>query len=124
MASKSTAPENQVNRISTAIQVGLWIAILVVAFFMQAVPFFLVLTMFNLAVGISSGVALILIPVAAFGMLSFACWIATRRARNILPDPLPPQQTYIAPYGVADGNPLTANQRLVTVLQRLRWRWF
>jgi hypothetical protein len=80
--------------------------------------------MFNLAVGISSGVALILIPVAAFGMLSFACWIATRRARNILPDPLPPQQTYIAPYGVADGNPLTANQRLVTVLQRLRWRWF
>jgi hypothetical protein len=123
MAPKSRAQVNRINRISAVLQVGLWIAILVIAFFMQAVPFFLVLTMVNLAVGVSSGVALIVIPVAAFGMLALACWIATRRARNILPDPLP-QRTYIAPYGVADGNPLTANQRLVTVLQRLRWRWF
>lgn len=124
MVRKGTAEGGRINRISGALQVGVWIVILVVAFFMQAVPFFLVLTMFNLAVGVSSGVALVLIPVAAFAMLSLACWIATRRTRNLLPDPLP-QRTYIAPYGPADGNAkLTTHQKLIPVLQRWRWRFF
>ena len=127
MTRKATAAAVSVNRISTTLQVGLWIMIVMVAFFMQAVPFFLVLTMFNLAVGVTSGVALILIPAAAFAMLSFACWIATRRTRNILPDPQPqmPQSACMAPYMTGGRSaPLTPNQRMVPILQRMRWRFY
>lgn len=124
MASKSAAGRSRIGRFSGALQVGLWILILLFAFFMQVVPFLLVLTMFNLAVGITSGVALIVIPVAVFGMLSVACWIATKRTRNLLPEPLP-QPGHTAPYGVAgaqDGQ--TAHQRLIPILQRWRWRFY
>ena len=100
----------------------MWITILIFAFFMQVVPFLLVLTMLNLAIGISSGTALILVPAVAFAMLSFACWIATRRTRNMLPDPLP-QRTYIAPPGNGSA-PLTVHQRLIPFLQRWRQRGF
>jgi hypothetical protein len=104
------------------VQVVLWVVVLFVAFFMQVVPFLLVLTMLNLAVGITSGTALILVPAAAFIMLSVACWIATRRTRNMLPDPLP-QRTYISPTG-KDEPPLTVHQRLIPILQRWRHRGF
>ncbi|MPY75371.1 MAG: hypothetical protein GEU87_14045 [Alphaproteobacteria bacterium] len=125
MAKKSAAHSGQTVGFSGLLQVGLWIIILVFAFFMQVIPFLLVLTMFNLAVGISSGVALILIPAVAFGMLSLACWVATRRTRNILPDPLP-QPGFIAPFSAGGGNAdaPTTHQRLIPLLQRWRWRFY
>ena len=125
MARKSQAGRGRIGRFSGALQVGLWILILVFAFFMQVVPFLLVLTMFNLAVGITSGAALVIIPVAAFGMLSVACWIATKRTRNMLPDPLP-QPGYTAPYGLSatDQAPQSTYQRLIPILQRWRWRFY
>lgn len=122
MASRNRQRPSEVSRISGTVQVVLWVAILVIAFFMQVVPFLLVLTMLNLAIGITSGAALVLVPVAAFAMLSFACWIATRRTRNMLPEPLP-QRTYIAPTGKKEA-PLTVHQRLVPILQRWRHRGF
>jgi len=116
---------NQISRLSGTLHVVLWIAILVIAFFMQVVPFLLVLTMLNLAIGITSHTALILVPAAAFAMLSFACWIASRRTRNTLPAPMPPPN-YVAPYGRGHGDsePLTTHQRLVPILQRWRQRRF
>lgn len=122
---RKPAQVSRMSRVSGTIQVVLWIAILIVAFFMQVVPFLLVLTMFNLAVGISSGTALILVPAAAFGMLFIACWIATRRTRNMLPEPLP-QPNYVAPYGRGAGKDeqLTTHQRLIPFLQRWRQRRF
>lgn len=121
----SAAQNNKMSRLSGTLQVVLWIAILVIAFFMQVVPFLLVLTMLNLAVGITSTTALVIVPVAAFAMISFACWIATRRTRNALPEPMP-QPDYVAPYGRGHGDdePLTTHQRLVPILQCWRQRRF
>ena len=114
--------------VSRALQIGLWLTILIIAFFMQVVPFLLVLTMFNLAIGITSGAALVIIPVAAFGMLSFACWIATRRARNRLPAQRQSRggPVYMAEYNGRGNGPGTAttlsiHQRLVTHLRNRRW---
>ena len=117
------APRDGVSRVSKTVQVVLWIAILTIAFFMQVVPFLLVLTMVNLAFGITSGTTLILVPVAAFAMLSFACWIATRRTRNMMPAPLP-QAACFTPYMMRkrDEEPLTPQQRMITVLQQWRYR--
>jgi hypothetical protein len=124
MAAKKAKPNGRITRASAILQVTLWVTILLFAFFMQVVPFLLVLTMLNLAVGISSGVTLILVPIVAFGMLSVACWIATKRTRNLLPDPAP-QPTYIAPYANADRNSaLTTHQKLIPLLQRWRWRGY
>ena len=125
MVNKSAAGRNRTGRFSGAIQVGLWILILLFAFVMQVVPFLLVLTMFNLAVGINSGVALILIPAAAFCMLSVACWVATKRTRNILPEPMP-RPGYVPPYGAGgdDKAGLSTHQRLIPILQRWRWRFY
>jgi hypothetical protein len=123
MARKSAAGSSRIG-FPGALQIGLWILILIFAFFMQVVPFLLVLTMFNLAVGVTSGAALIVIPVAAFCMLSVACWIATRRTRNLLPEPLP-QPGYTAPYGVAGAQDAqTTHQRLIPILQRWRSRFY
>ena len=122
MAARTRPKDSPGARISGTVQVVLWIAILFIAFFMQVVPFLLVLTMLNLAIGITSGTALILVPAAAFAMLSFACWVATRRTRNLLPEPLP-QRTYMSPTG-KKGEPLTVHQRLIPILQRWRHRGF
>ena len=122
MTARTRPKPNRIARISAVVQIALWMVIVIIAFFMQVVPFLLVLTMLNLAVGITSGTALILVPVAAFAMLSFACWIATRRTRNLLPEPLP-QRTYIPPTG-KNAPPLTVHQRLIPLLQRWRHRGF
>lgn len=111
--------------VSTALQIGLWLIVLVLAFVMQVVPFLLVLTLFNLAVGVTSGAALVIIPVAAFGMLSVACWIATRRANRLPPQRQPRQRpTYMGDYRGGDANRDAKNvhQRLVTHLRR--WRLY
>lgn len=109
---------------------GLWIAILAIAFIMQVVPFLLVLTMFNLAIGVTSGAVLVIIPVAAFGMLFFACWIATRQTRKLSGDAgalaLAKRQIYVAPYPTRDG-PMSrrgVNSGLIPHLQRLRSRLY
>lgn len=125
MTARREVQKDGIARVSGVLQVVLWFVILIIAFFMQVVPFLLVLTMLNLAVGITSGTALILVPAAAFAMLSFACWIATRRTRNMLPEPLP-QPNYVAPYGRGAGKDeqLTTHQRLIPFLQRWRQRRF
>lgn len=125
MATKRPMRGGQAAQISAVLQVSLWVVILLFAFFMQVIPFLLVLTMLNLAVGVTSGTALILIPVAAFTMFSVACWIATKRIRTRLPDPLP-QPGYVAPYHVANdkGAALTTYQKLIPILQRWRWRGY
>lgn len=112
--------------VSRALQLGLWISVVLIAFAMQVFPFLLVLTMLNLAIGISSGVALILIPAAAFGMLFFACWIATRRAKSVLPPPrLSHQAACLAPYMQSDrGKALHVRQSLVPAFQRFRSRLY
>jgi hypothetical protein len=114
--------------VSRAFQICLWLTVLVIAFVMQVVPFLLVLTMFNLAIGITSGAALVIIPTAAFGMLFFACWIATRRTKNKLPAPQQPRggPVYMADYngrngGVAPAQALTIQHRIVTHLRNRRW---
>lgn len=108
------------------LQLGLWIAILAIAFFMQVVPFLLVLTMFNLAVGITSGVALILIPAVAFGMLFLACWIATRQTRKLTGEALTREhakrQIYIAPYHREGGSMQGRNVHAGLWPQLQRWR--
>jgi len=60
-------------------QISLWSLIVVLAFVMQVAPFLLILTMINIAVGISSTTALTVIPVMMFAMLIAACMIAGRR---------------------------------------------
>ena len=123
MAPRNPPQRNRTFRISGTVQVVLWVTILIIALFMQVVPFLLVLTMLNLAVGITSGTTLILVPVAVFAMLSFACWIATRRTRNLLPEPQTPHRTYISPTGKKNA-PLTVHQRMIPLLQRWRHRGF
>ncbi|MGB0553988.1 MAG: hypothetical protein ACPGQV_15705 [Alphaproteobacteria bacterium] len=79
---------------------GLWILIVFLAFFMQVMPFLLVLTLINISFGVSSEVALILIPVVLFGMLVGGCVYASGRARNKLPAPLPVYRTDSVPEGL------------------------
>jgi len=67
--------------LSSLVQTGIWSIVVVLAFIMQVAPFLLILTMINIAVGISSAVALILIPVVLFAMLILACSIAGRHRR-------------------------------------------
>lgn len=112
------------------LRIGFWASILAIAFFMQVVPFLLILTMLNLAIGITSGVALILIPVAAFGMLFFACWIATRQTRNMSGEAQAlehaKRQIYVAPYPQRDGPMQLRNMHtgLLPHLQRFRSRLY
>lgn len=108
---------------SKALQAGLWLTILLIAFFMQVVPFLLVLTMINLAFGVTSGVALVMIPVVAFGMLSIACIIATRRTKRLVQPPLQ-RQVYIAPYDREGGKQMEARTVHACLLPHFRrWRW-
>jgi len=112
------------------LRMGFWMAILAIAFFMQVVPFLLILTMLNLAIGVTSGVALILIPVVAFGMFFFACWIATRQTRNLSGEAQAREhakrQIYVAPYPRRDGPMQLRNMHtcLLPHLQRFRSRLY
>lgn len=67
---------------TVALQTGLLIGIVALAFMMQVIPFLLVMTMLNLALGVSSGVMLVVIPIAVFGMFGVACWYAETRRRK------------------------------------------
>jgi len=88
MVSRYVSPPPPANatrrdRVWNLVEYGAWIGIVLLALLLQVIPFLLVLTMFNLAVGISSGVALAAIPVCIFGMVFTACWIASRRTRSM-----------------------------------------
>lgn len=72
---------------------AIWIGVVLLAFFMQVMPFLLVLTLINISFGVSSSVALFLIPTVLFGMLITACVYASARTRNKLPAPLPVYRT-------------------------------
>ncbi len=62
---------------------GIWMVILVIAFFLQVVPVLLVVAMFTLAVGLSVGVEFVAIPLVVLVMVLAACLIASRnRARH------------------------------------------
>jgi len=122
-----TAPSRRVSRL---LQLGLWTIIVVFAFLMQVLPFLLVMTMFNLAIGVESGATLVVIPVVAFGMFFFACWLATRHTRRRSGEAeamdLAKRQIYIAPYPTRDGPMLTsnANAGMLPHLQRFRSRLY
>ena len=113
----------QPSNFSRVMTAGLWLTILTIAFFMQVVPFLLILTMLNLAVGVTSGVALVLIPIAAFGMLLLACWFATRRTRDLLPPPMKDGQIYISPTGKPSGHMSARNVHACLLPHLKRWTW-
>ena len=70
-------------------EASIWILIVVFALIMQVMPLLLILTLFNIAVGVSSTTVLIIIPIALFGMIFVACSIAQKRRKAKLPAPLP-----------------------------------
>lgn len=78
--------------VSTIAQAVIWIGIVTLALIMQVMPLLLILTLFNIAVGVSSTAMLIVIPAALFGMLLVACSIAENRRKDRLPPPLPPRE--------------------------------
>jgi hypothetical protein len=67
---------------TAVLELGFWVMIVTLAFIMQGIPFLLVLTLFNIAIGVSSATALVIIPIAVFGMLFLACWFATQQTRR------------------------------------------
>ncbi len=75
--------------VSVVAQAVMWIVIVIFALIMQVMPLLLILTLFNIAVGVSSTAMLIIIPVSLFGTLLVACSVAERRRRRMLPAPLP-----------------------------------
>lgn len=75
--------------VSAVAQAVVWVGIVVLALIMQVMPLLLILTLFNIAIGVSSTAMLIIIPTALFGMLFVACSIAEKRRKERLPAPLP-----------------------------------
>lgn len=70
------------------LHVGLWIIIVLFAFFMQVMPFFLVLILINLSFGISSEIALVVMPAVLFTMLILACVYASIRSKRRVSNPI------------------------------------
>jgi hypothetical protein len=70
----------------------IWTGVFLAAFFMQVVPFMLILTMINIAFGVSSTVILILVPVALFAMICFAALMVERNRKKNWMKYLPPPQ--------------------------------
>ena len=79
--------------ISGLINLVVLLVIVFLAFFMQVMPFLLVLTLINISFGISSSLALFVIPIVLFAMLIAACVYAAARSLNKLPAPLPVYRT-------------------------------
>ncbi|NKB59987.1 MAG: hypothetical protein GKS00_27055 [Alphaproteobacteria bacterium] len=76
---------------SAVAQASMWIAIVILALIMQVMPLLLILTLFNMAIGVSSATILVIIPIALFGSIIVACTIAERRRRSMLPAPISAQ---------------------------------
>jgi hypothetical protein len=77
--------------VSAIAQAVIWIMIVIFALLMQVMPLLLILTMFNIAIGVSSTAMLIIIPTALMVMLIVACSVAEKRRKAKLPPPLPPR---------------------------------
>lgn len=80
--------------VSAVAQAVIWILIVIFALLMQVLPLLLILTMFNIAIGVSSTAMLIIIPAALMVMLIVACSVAEKRRKAKLPPPLPPRMGY------------------------------
>jgi hypothetical protein len=61
---------------------ALWLVIVLVAFVMQAIPLLLVVTMVNMAFGITTPAALVAVPLALFGTVAVICLRAERQRRR------------------------------------------
>ncbi len=77
------------HRFAWFVHATIWVLVITLAFVMQVFPLLLILTMFNMAIGISSAAALIAVPVALFGTLLLACAYAERQRRKWRPSPVP-----------------------------------
>lgn len=75
--------------VMSLLNAALWMVIVTLAFGLQVLPFLLVLLLLSISFGLSSAVALVLIPAVLFAMLVAACWYASVRVRRRLPAPLP-----------------------------------
>ncbi len=76
------------HRISLIVSAAIWVVVIILAFVMQVIPLLLILTMFNMAVGISSGAVLIAVPAALLGTLLLAFGYAERQRRKWRPSPV------------------------------------
>ena len=76
------------HRYAAVVHAALWIVVIILAFVMQVIPLLLILTLFNMAVGISSAAALIAVPIALLGTLLIAFSFAERRRRKWRPSPV------------------------------------
>lgn len=70
----------------------IWTGVFLAAFFMQVVPFMLILTMISIAFGVSSTVTLIIVPVALFAMICLAALVVERNRKKNWKKHLPPPQ--------------------------------
>ena len=75
-------------RYASILHTAFWVVVIILAFVMQVLPLLLILTLFNMAVGVSSGVVLIAIPIALFGTLLLAFSFAEKRRRKWRPSPV------------------------------------
>jgi hypothetical protein len=71
----------------------IWTGVFLLAFFMQVVPFLLILTLINISFGVSSTVVLTVIPVALFGMICLAAVVVERNRKKNWMKHLPPPPT-------------------------------
>lgn len=75
-------------RPSLILYASMWLVIVLLAFAMQAIPMLLIITMVNMALGVTSPAALIALPAALFGTVVLLCIRAERRRRNWRPAPV------------------------------------
>ncbi|PPR22166.1 MAG: hypothetical protein CFH40_01407 [Alphaproteobacteria bacterium MarineAlpha10_Bin3] len=76
------------HRYATILHAAIWVVVIILAFVMQVMPLLLILTLFNMALGISSAAALIAVPIALLGTLLLAFSLAERRRRKWRPSPV------------------------------------
>ncbi len=108
------------NRFSSIVHAALWVLVIILAFVMQVFPLLLILTMLNMAIGISSNAVLIAIPAAILGTLVLAFIFAARRRREWRPSPVRVDEVR---YQQMTGN--KAASRIGALLARdFRRRWF
>jgi len=103
--------------VSAVAQASMWIVIVVFALIMQVMPLLLILTLFNIAIGVSSTAMLIIIPAALFGMLIVACSAAEKSRKAKLPPPLPPRMDHPHP----DSTMRHTAARVMPYLRRSRY---
>ena len=74
-------------RTMTILHAAMWIGVVAIAFMFQVIPLLLVLILLAMALGISSPVALIALPLALFGTIVMLCVRAEKKRAARLPMP-------------------------------------